>query len=63
LTKEFIFSLPSFTDDENNSIEVVLTKIPNYAQFNKIDNSFKLNPVDPYTCIGVSEVKGYITDS
>lgn len=63
LTKEFIFSLPSYIDDENNSIDVVLTKIPNYAQFNKIDNSFKLNPVDPYTCIGVSEVKGYITDS
>ena len=51
------------TDDENNSIEVVLTKIPNYAQFNKIDNSIKLNPVDPYTSLGVSEVKGYITDS
>ena len=51
------------TDDEHNSFEVVLTKIPNYAEFNFIDNSFKLNPNDPYNCLGVSEVKGYITDS
>ena len=63
LSKEYIFSLPSMIDDENNSIEVVLTKIPNFAQFNKIDNSIKLNPVDPYTSLGVSELKGYITDS
>ena len=55
--------LPSIIDDENNPILLVTTTIPNFVTFKNADKSYQIAPVNPANCLGVFNVKGYLSDS